>query len=352
MNTSSSPVPPLPFLRGLFPSGHEWSRAAALFLGGFTLLNLLGEWRRAGFDASLWWVDLRALPRPTAWALLLSGAALLGAFAFRPAMSRWRRGITFGLAASLAAVALGNAVNFFLLLAASKIHTAVPVPLSLFIAATLAFVAREVWKDRKPPSAKLRVVRIGLATALCLVTFPLAQVACFGKTDYRRHADAIIVFGARAYADGRPSDALADRVRTACQLYHEGWAQKLILSGGPGDGPIHETESMRRLATQLGVPLEAIILDPHGLNTRATLANSQAILARAGAGRALAVSHFYHLPRVKLAATRAGLEVFTVPARESYVLRQMPSFVAREVVALWVYYLRPLLPSYDPLAAG
>src|SRR6185503_7842801 len=100
-----------------------------------------------------------------------------------------------------------------------------------------------------------------------------------GKTEYRRHADAIIVFGARAYADGRPSDALADRVRTACQLYHEGWAKKLILSGGPGDGAIHETESMRRLAIQLGIPADAVLLDPQGLNTRATLANSKAILA-------------------------------------------------------------------------
>ncbi len=352
MNASSSPVPPLPFLRGLFPSGHEWARAVALFLCGFTLLNLLGEWRRAGFDASLWWIDLRALPRPAAWTLLLTGAALLGAFAFRPAMSQWRRRITLGLAASLAAVALGNAVNFFLLLAAGDIHTAMPVPLSIFIAVALTFVAREIWKERQTPSTYPRMIRIGLATGACLVAFPLAQVACFGKTDYRRPADAIIVFGARAYADGRPSDALADRVRTACQLYHEGWAQKLILSGGPGDGAIHETESMRRLATQLAVPLEAIILDQQGLNTRATLANSQAILARDGTRRALAVSHFYHLPRVKLAATRAGLEVFTVPARESYVLRQMPSFVAREVVALWVYYLRPLLPSRDPLGAG
>ena len=35
--------------------------------------------------------------------------------------------------------------------------------------------------------------------------------------------------------------------------------------------------------------------------------------------------------------------VFTVPAKESYLLRQMPYNMAREVAALWVYYLRPLV---------
>ena len=58
--------------------------------------------------------------------------------------------------------------------------------------------------------------------------------------------------------------------------------------------------------------------------------------------RVLAVSHFYHLPRIKMSYQRQGCEVYTVPAVESYPLTQMPFFVLREVAALWVYYLRPL----------
>ena len=56
----------------------------------------------------------------------------------------------------------------------------------------------------------------------------------------------------------------------------------------------------------------------------------------------LVVSHFYHFPRIKLAYQRDGWEVYTVPARESYLLRQTPYNMAREVAALWVYYCRPL----------
>src|SRR5207237_1333422 len=42
-----------------------WSfipRGLALFLGAFSILNVLGNLRSTGFDANLWWIDLRALP--------------------------------------------------------------------------------------------------------------------------------------------------------------------------------------------------------------------------------------------------------------------------------------------------
>jgi vancomycin permeability regulator SanA len=173
------------------------------------------------------------------------------------------------------------------------------------------------------------------------LAFPLGQMFCFGKTDYARRADAAVVFGARAYADGRCSTALADRVRTGVGLYKRGMVRMLVFSGGPGDGDVTEPQAMRRLAMLLGVPDEAILLDEHGLNTRATVANTTPMLQRMGVRRVLAVSHYYHLPRIKMAYRRADAEVYTVPANEQYVLTQMPYMLAREIAAFWVYYLRP-----------
>jgi uncharacterized SAM-binding protein YcdF (DUF218 family) len=179
---------------------------------------------------------------------------------------------------------------------------------------------------------------------MCDPLSPLADVR-FGETDYRRRADAAVVLGARVYADGRPSDALADRVRTACRLYQEGFAKKLIMSGGPGDGAIDETESMKRMAVSLGVRAGDVLLDKAGLNTQATARNTQPLFNQLHASRVLVVSHFYHLPRIKLTYQRAGMEVFTVPAHESYILRQLPYNMLREVAAFWTYYLRNLLVS-------
>ena len=54
-------------------------RGVAIFLGGFTLLNALGGVVRPGFDANLWWIDLRLLgPVASTLVALFGGTALLG----------------------------------------------------------------------------------------------------------------------------------------------------------------------------------------------------------------------------------------------------------------------------------
>ena len=153
---------------------------------------------------------------------------------------------------------------------------------------------------------------------------------------------SIVVFGCLVRADGTPSMALADRVRTGVELYQAGLADRLIFSGGPGEGPTHETEAMRRLAMQLGVPASAIEVDLDGLNTQATVRNVVAQGWENGRPRVLAVSHFYHLPRIKLCFRRAGWDVLTVPANESRELYYLPRDLVREVAALWWYYLDPV----------
>ncbi|MDB6108949.1 MAG: hypothetical protein JWR69_699 [Pedosphaera sp.] len=318
-------------------------RALALFFGGFTLLNLAGSLWRSNFDANLWWIDLRALPEMPATMLLLLASLCLLSFAVRPPRSVWRRLLTVSSVGLVAATALWNTLEFYQLLIHGLVRPLLPVPLSLLVFASLLVVLRAASRPARPCSPAKTSLGVLTILALCLVGFPVAQMVCFGNTDYRRPADVAVVFGARTYVDGRPSDALADRVRTACQLYRDGLVKKLIFSGGPGDGAVHETESMRRLALRLGVKSEDILTDTAGLNTQATVKNTEALFARLNAHRILVVSHFYHLPRIKLAYQRSGWDVYTVPAKESYFLRQIPYSMAREVPAMWVYYLRPLL---------
>jgi len=116
------------------------------------------------------------------------------------------------------------------------------------------------------------------------------------------------------------------------------------MSGGSGDGETHETEGMKRMAIELGVPGEAILRDANGVNTQATVENTCDMFEQMGLRRTLVVSHFYHLPRIKMTYQRRGWEIYTVPAKESYTLTAMPKYILREIAALWVYYLHPILP--------
>ena len=317
------------------------ARGLALFYGGFALLNLVGGWLVPGFDANLWWLDLRLLP--LAWAQAFMGLTALALLAFGVALPRSgvRRGLTILVASALIFVSLVNSVQFYGLSLRGRIHAGW-LPVSLLV--TLAFILiLRVALEEQPARGGLRAMTQALALCgLCLVAFPLAQMLGFGRTDYRRPADVVVVPGARVYADGRLSDALADRVRTACGIYKDHLAAKLIFSGGPGDGTIHETEAMKRFAIGLGVLEGDILLDSGGVNTQATVQHVDAMCAKLGAQRVLVVSHAYHLPRLKLAWHRQGREIFTVPAKEEYLLGRMPLYMAREVVALWAYYLRPL----------
>jgi vancomycin permeability regulator SanA len=320
------------------------ARAVALFFGLYTLLSLLGEWRSPDLNPNLWWIDLRALSAVPARLLLLLGGTLWVGFGLAPRLSQWRRLATCGATALLVAAALANAAAFYGVWARGLIRPAMPIPLSFLVACALLFVLLAAAK----PCLRRRLTTreqwtSGLAFAACVVAFPLLQALFFGKTDYRRPAEVAVVFGARAYADGRPSDALADRVRTACDLYHQGLVRRLVFSGGPGDGQIHETEAMRRLALKLGVRGEDILLDKSGLNTLATARNTRALAPPEAPWRVLAVSHFFHLARIKLAFEREGMQVCTVPAKETYLLRQTPYSVLREVPAWWVYYLRSVV---------
>ena len=328
---------PRPEARRLLPRG------LALFLGGFALLNILGGLRSAHFDANLWWIDLRTLPPAVVTPLLLVSSACLVGFAVCPPQSAWWRVLILGCVGALGVMAVANTAQFYVLLARRAVCPGIPIPLSLFVSAALAVILVAACRRPIPMRQTRGLFQVAAVAFACVVCFSVAQMFFFGKTDYRRPADAAVVLGARVYADGRLSDALADRVRTACQLYREGLVRRLVFSGGPGDGAIHETEAMKRMATALGVKAEDIWLDKAGLNTQATVRNTEALFAQWHASRILVVSHAYHLPRIKLAYQRDGWDVFTVPARESYLLRQMPYNMAREVAAIWVYYLRPLV---------
>ncbi|MEZ4392474.1 MAG: YdcF family protein [Polyangiales bacterium] len=311
-------------------------RGMALFSGGFSLLNVLGSALSPGYDANHWWIDLRPLPHLLSLALLGSAGALWVAHGLRAA-SGARRSVTFLATLFLLAVTASNAVTAVTMRLAGRIGGSSWVPFSLAVTLGLSAVLVSLSPDDEVQAPG--PARVAAVVAVLALLAPLAQMFSFGRTDYRRPADLIVVFGARVYADGRPSQPVRDRVATAARLYRDGMAPRLLMSGGPGDGAVHETEAMRDLAARLGVPLRAIVRDPAGVDSQSTVRTATALCRERGWCRVLAVSHGYHLARVKMAFQRAGMHsVYTVPCVNTLGAVQA-RLMAREVAALWYYYL-------------
>jgi uncharacterized SAM-binding protein YcdF (DUF218 family) len=317
-------------------------RALAFWFGSLCLVNVLAGLRHPTFDPNIWWIDLRFVPKLAAQVLLSMVGGLLVWHSLRPALAGWRRTASLLAVAFAALVASTNAIAYYRIWDTGAIAPRNPLPLSLLIAILLGLIWLSIIRAAVPPSRRASAAAIAAVSLAFVSGLPLLQMAFFGTTDYRRPADAVVVFGARVRSDGTASLTLANRVTTASELYRQGLADTIVMTGGIEPTGSDETIVMRDLAMQLGVPSNAIILDPGGLNTNASVANTMRIFRENGLHRVLAVSQFYHLPRIKLAYARAGLDVWTVPARTSLVPRTW-AIVAREIPAFWLYYLRAVV---------
>lgn len=316
-------------------------RALCLFIGTFSLVGALTS-ITSGFNPNIWWIDLRWLPAHVGTLGLVIFGTVTVSLAIFPECGSFRRVVALLCIMVFLAMSIRDTILFWVLLSTQQLITSSFVPFSLFAHLALWVIFISVWRPQYAPNQPLNPLVFVSVLSLLGILFPLFQVYCFGKTNYQRRSDTAVVFGARVYGNGQMSMALRDRIQRACELYAQEMVSRIIVSGGPGDGRTHETEAMYNFAIHAGVPEEAIWIDPNGLNTQATVENSLKMLhERREFGRIIAVSEFYHLPRIKLTFHACGREVYTVSPRPGDPARNHAyRSIFREIPAYWVYFAR------------
>jgi uncharacterized SAM-binding protein YcdF (DUF218 family) len=319
----------------LGPKARGALRTAGAAIGAFVALNLAGEAVRGPFDTLSDWISLPNARWLRALLAASAASALLANGLLRERPQGFRRA-AWMLFAAIAAFALVDACFFYAALARGLIHTPALVPASVLVAALFAALAVELRGPEPSLPVELRPVARAAIGIGVLLALPLVRMLTFGPTRYDRRAACAIVFGARVWNDGTPSQALADRVDEAVRLYRRGLVDKLVMSGGvePENGR-SEAEVMRDRAVAEGVPSEAVLLDEEGVDTARTVRNTAALMRREGLSSALVVTHYYHEPRARMLFDRARVPVFTVPATMTRRLVKEPYFLLREVGAYW-----------------
>ncbi len=327
------------------PAAPAWfavTRGAAFFVGGVTLLILLGEMRFPHFNASAWWLDLHPLPKPAARGFLALAAVLLLFFSFFPRAAPALRRLAAVCTLGLLGLTLWNTWRFYQHLAGGQTANEVPVPFGLHVAASLIVIVPGLLATGWERSSFFKDFLVGMVTvATCLAGFPLAQFVCLGKTDDRCAADAVVVFADGAEAKGNPN-ALADQVRAACALYRDGKVHKVILAGR-GESFDETQNTMRRLATSERIPNGDLLLSSGVMEMEASVAATAKVLEEQKLARVLVAAPFYQLPRIKLCCQRAGLDVHSVPVRKKLRFQELRPSLIHEGTALWLCYLQPLL---------
>lgn len=99
-----------------------------------------------------------------------------------------------------------------------------------------------------------------------LTGWPIGIDRMLIRTDAPVQADAIVCLSGGISGNNLPTQDGWHRIYTAVQLYFDGYAPKVIFTGG-GSSRITEAEVYAETAAWLGLPEEAIVMDPYPSQT-------------------------------------------------------------------------------------
>ncbi len=124
-------------------------------------------------------------------------------------------------------------------------------------------------------------------------------------------SDAILVLGCQVMEDGSLSLMLKDRLDKAIELYKQGIAEKIIVSGDHGREEYDEVNAMKTYLIENEIPSENIFMDHAGFSTYESLYRADYIFK---VKKLTVVTQEYHLYRAVYIGNKLGIETYGVPA--------------------------------------
>lgn len=194
------------------------------------------------------------------------------------------------------------------------------------------------------PLTKARRLLIALPlVALVIYAASFLAVYIASRLDQHQPVDAIVVLGAAQY-NGKPSPVLRARLDHAAELYREGLASTVVVTGGIGTGDrVSEATVGRQYLVGHGVPDQAVVVRPEGRSTQASMRSVAQWAESHEIKRVLLVSDPFHMLRLRLEAGRTSLVAFTSPTTSSPISADWKSelyFLAAEAWKVPVVLLR------------
>lgn len=179
------------------------------------------------------------------------------------------------------------------------------------------------------------IVMILCALVAAFVVLPAVAISVRGLRDDVFNADVAVVLGSDLTADNRPTERLASRLDVAAELYWQGYCREIIVSGGLSSHGASEVDAMRDHLVARGISPNVIILDPNGVNTRATARFTSEYLRSHDMSSVIVATNFFHIPRTVMTVKSYGVDrVGSAYARAFeptdviYLLREIPAFFA------------------------
>jgi vancomycin permeability regulator SanA len=150
--------------------------------------------------------------------------------------------------------------------------------------------------------SKKKVSHIKLMILFGLSWFAIqsAMICYDGFNDEVSKSDAVLILGNKVNEDGSLSLRLKSRVDKGYDIYCQGLAEKIVVSGGKGKEGIPEGSAMKEYLVRKGAEPKDILIDNYGINTYWSARNYKEIAECYEFNSVIVVSQYHHISRSKM----------------------------------------------------
>lgn len=169
----------------------------------------------------------------------------------------------------------------------------------------------------------------------------------FAKVDEKCPADVAIVLGASTY-NNTVSPVFQERINHGIWLYENDYVEKIIMTGGYGEGNEHSDAYVaKQYAISQNVPEEDILIEENSVITQENIENAKTLMDELGYDTAIMVSDPLHMKRSMIMAEDYEIEAYSSPTPTTrYISMETKlEFLGREVFFYIGYKVYRLVPG-------
>ena len=159
----------------------------------------------------------------------------------------------------------------------------------------------------------MKKISIFLGGLIVLITIFVFGVGFFlSPQDQLEHSDVIVVIS---------GGETEERVKEGVELYKNGWAPQLVMSGAARDEGIANAVSMKQIAVSQGVPTGNILIETQATDTIENAIKVKEIIKQEEISRIILVTSPYHQRRASLVFNKVfsdlSVEIINHSAQDS-----------------------------------
>jgi uncharacterized SAM-binding protein YcdF (DUF218 family) len=185
-----------------------------------------------------------------------------------------------------------------------------------------------------------RVVAAAVLAFVLLVVSTALAIWWTARQDSRPGSDAIVVLGSAQY-NGVPSSIFEARLEHALALYEADVAPVIVTVGGKKTGDqFTEAEAGRAYLADAGVPSDALLAVPGGVDTLESMKLVASTFRDRGWTTAVLVTDPWHAMRAERMADDSGIEASSSPTRQGPAVQTRTTqfkYILRETAAYLLY---------------